>query len=292
MTFCTGLSSVEPSLKSLAPTVQGQQSAPEEIFTECPPVQSDEAFLAGESSPNLSDEETISDDVEVFFNPDNTRFNLGRTPSLSRPCTKATQLNHKPRFKHFPAVPQSDTTEAHETSGGGTPLKPGEFGATCIRKRDDEPAAIVDSRGVVHIMTDVEEAQRNSDLELAVMEKMKTGVIRCSVTSPADGEAAAPLSKSDKHPLPASAKRKTSSFWSLRSLISRESLGSLKRHAKERQTQSPSRSRSQSVSLAESQLPRKSPSLLRKMSVLDMGRHRPISASRNKDTTGFNRIVS
>ncbi|PKX96968.1 uncharacterized protein P174DRAFT_457694 [Aspergillus novofumigatus IBT 16806] len=292
MTFCTGLSSIEPSLKGLAPNVQDQPSTPEEISVECPPAQSEEAFLAGESSPNLStDEETISDDIEVFLNPDKTTLNLGRTPSLSRPCTKASQLTHKPRFEDFPAVPQSDTTEAHETSDGDLPPNPVDFGATCIRKRDDEPAAIVDSSGAVHIMTDAEEAQRNSDLQLAVMEKMKTGIIRCSVTSAAEQGAAAPPSKPDKSPLPASAKQKKSSFWSLRSLISKESLASLKRHAKELQTHSPSHSRSQSMSQAESQLPRKSTSLLRKVSVLDMGRHRPVSASRSKDTAGFNRIV-
>ncbi|GFG07703.1 hypothetical protein IFM61392_04993 [Aspergillus lentulus] len=293
MTFCTGLSSIEPSLKGLAPNVQDQPSTSEAISVEFPPAQSEEVFLAGESSPNLStDEETISDDVEVFLNPDKTTLNLGRTPSLSRPCTKASQLNHKPRFEDFPAAPQSNTTEAHETSDGDLPPNPVEFGATCIRERDDEPAAIVDSSGVVHIMTDAEEAQRNSDLQLAVMEKMKTGIIRCSVTSPAEQDTAAPPSKSDKPPLPASAKQKKSSFWSLRSLISKESLASLKRHAKEGQTHSTSHSRSQSVSQAECQLPRKSTSLLRKMSVLDMGRHRPVSASRSKDTAGFNRIVS
>jgi hypothetical protein len=297
MTFCTGLSSIEPSLKGLTPNMQDQHSTTEETSVECPPAQSEEAFLAGESSPNLStDEETISDDVEVFLNPDKMTLILGRTPSLSRPCAKASQLNRKPRLEDFPAVPQSDTTQAHETSDGDLPPNHVEFGATCIRKRDDGPAAIVDSSGVVHIMTDTEEAQRNSDLQLAVMEKMKTGIIRCSVTSAAEQEAAAAPSKSDKSPLPASAKQKKSSFWSLSSLISKESLASLKRHIKERQTHSPSHSRSQSVSQAESQaesqLPRKSTSLLRKMSVLDMGKHRPVSASRSKDTAGFNRIVS
>ncbi|GIK00399.1 hypothetical protein Aspvir_004422 [Aspergillus viridinutans] len=298
MTFCTGLSSIEPSLKGLAPNVQDQHPTTEEISVECPPAQSEEAFLAGEASPNLStDEETISDDVEVFLNPDKTTPDLGRTPSLSRPCTKAAQLDHQPRCEDFPAVPQSNTTEAHKTSDGDLttndpPPNPGGFGATCIRKHDDQPAAIVDSSGVVHIMTDAEEAQRNSDLQLAVMEKMKTGIIGCSFTSPAEQDAAAPPSKSDKSPLPASAKQKMSSFWSLRSLIFKESLASLRRHPKERKTHSPSHSRSQSGSQSEAQLPRKSNSLLRKMSKLDMGRHRPGSASRSKDTAGFNRIVS
>jgi hypothetical protein len=140
-------------------------------------------------------------------------------------------------------------------------------------------------------MTDAEEAQRNSDLQLAVMEKMKTGIIRCNVASPAEQDAAAPPT-SDEPPLPASAKQKNSSFWSLRSLISKESLASLKRHPKERKTHSPSHSRSQSGSQSEAQLPPKTNSLLRKMSILDMGRHRPGSASRSRDTAGFNRIVS
>ncbi|GIJ85642.1 hypothetical protein Asppvi_004503 [Aspergillus pseudoviridinutans] len=299
MTFCTGLSSIEPSLKGLAPKVQDQHSTTEEIPVECPPAQSEEAFLAGESSPNLStDEETISDDVEVFLNPDKTTLNLGRTPSLSRPCTKVAQLNHKPRCEDFPAVPQqSNPAEADETSDGDLTSNhllsnPVEFGATCIRKRDDQPPAIVDSSGVVRIMTDAEEAQRNSDLQLAVMEKMKTGIIGCNFTLPAEQEAAAPPSKSDKSPLPASAKQKKSSLWSLSSLISKESLASLKRRPKERKTHSPSHSRSQSGSQSEAQLPRKSNSLLRKMSKLDMGRHRPGSASRSKDTAGFNRIAS
>ncbi|GFF22192.1 homoserine O-acetyltransferase [Aspergillus udagawae] len=297
MTFCTGLSSTEPSLKGLAPNVQDQHSTTEEISVECPPAQSEEAFLAGESSPNLStDEETVSDDVEVFLSPDKTTINLGRTPSLSRPCTKIAPLNNKPRCEDCQAVPQSNTTEAHETNDGDItanhlPSNPVEFGATCIRKRDDQPSAIVDSSGVVHIMTDAEEAQRNSDLQLAVMEKMKTGIIRCNVASPAEQDAAAPPT-SDEPPLPASAKQKNSSFWSLRSLISKESLASLKRHPKERKTHSPSHSRSQSGSQSEAQLPPKTNSLLRKMSILDMGRHRPGSASRSRDTAGFNRIVS
>ncbi|KAF7174522.1 hypothetical protein CNMCM5623_007653 [Aspergillus felis] len=292
MTFCTGLSSIEPSLKGLAPKVQDQHSTTEEIPVECPPAQSEEAFLEGESSPNLStDEETISGDVEVFLNPDKTTLDLGRTPSLSRPCTKVAQLNHKPRCEDLLAVPQSNPAEAHETSDGDLtsnhlPSNPIEFGATCIRKRDDQPAAIVDSSGVVHIMTDAEEARRNSDLQLAVMEKMKTGIIGCNFTLPAEQDAAA------KSPLPASAKQKKSFFWSLSTLISKESLASLKRHPKERKPQSSSHSRSQSGSQSEAQLPRKSNSLLRKMSKLDMGRHRPGSASRSKDTAGFNRIVS
>jgi len=288
MTFCTGLSSIEPSLKGLATNVQDQHSSTEEIYVECTPAQSQDAFLAGKSSPNLStDEETISDDIEVFLNPDKTTVNLGRTPSLSRPCTNACQLTRKPRFEDFQAVPQSSTTQAHETSDRDLPPEPVEFGATCIRKRSVQPAEIVDSSGVVHIMTDAEEAQRNSDLQLAVMEKMKTGTIGCNSTSPAEQDATASPSKSDKSPLPASAKPKKASFWSLRLLLSKESLASLRRHTKEHRTHSDSHSRSQS----EGQLPCKSNSLLRKMSVLDMGRHRPGSASRNKDTAGFSRIV-
>lgn len=283
MTFCTGLSSIEPSLKGLAPTVQDQHSTTEEISMECTPAQSQEAFLAGNSSPNPStDEETISDDIEVFLNPDKTTINLRRTPSLS-----ASQLTRKPRFEDLQAVPQSSTTQAHDTSDRALPPEPVEFGATCIRKHSDQPAEIVDSNGAVRIMTDAEEAQRNSDLQLAVMEKMKPGPIGCNSTSPAEQDASASPSKSDKSPLPASAKQKKASIWSLRSLISRESLASLKRHTTERQTHSDSHSRSQS----EAQLLSKSNSLLRKMSVLDMGRHRPGSASRSKDTAGFSRIV-
>ncbi|EAW12620.1 uncharacterized protein ACLA_010460 [Aspergillus clavatus NRRL 1] len=266
MTFATGHSSIEPSIKSPVPN---ERQAPFEDFSGCTSSQDKEGltFLTGKYHQPFSPE-----DIEVFLNSDSTLV-LGRMPSLSRPPTSTSYPTHKQHLGPNIQAPAQDNTVLPTENKKEAPSQPPspkknyrskfiEFGAT-VDKDDDAtppPAVIVDSNGVRHAITHAEATRRNIDLQLAVQEKMHTGII-ASASVPALSP-----SKTDKRTPADTARCKKLPFWPFKAPASGHSQPDCQPAGKNKSF------------------------IFQKLSFFDFTK-RNVGAARSKDTAGFSRMV-
>ncbi|KAI9924490.1 hypothetical protein ASPWEDRAFT_167466 [Aspergillus wentii DTO 134E9] len=147
------------------------------------------AFLS-ERSLCKSFEGEDSEAVEVFLNPDTTSKPC-RVPSLSRPQT--SRLTRKQCFENLQdvtpdvtlrnstAFSELDFSDPNHVKQDTRPATAIELGVSYHQEKG-HGAVVIDSNGLVHVMSAEEEAQRRADLQRAVTEKM-TGIIGANTES-------------------------------------------------------------------------------------------------------------
>ncbi|KAE8362926.1 hypothetical protein BDV27DRAFT_12992 [Aspergillus caelatus] len=139
------------------------------------------SFLAGTCNSGLSSDEAL-EDMEVFLNPD-VGLDSNGIPSFTSPSTFLDSTS--PSFGVSSGLTQCGQPEpiAQSNFRGdrlGTmaeldPLQPG--------PGENEPGVIIDGNGFARVLTAAEEAQRNLNLQQAVMAKMKSNVVESNANA-------------------------------------------------------------------------------------------------------------
>ncbi|KAI9040202.1 uncharacterized protein KD926_008526 [Aspergillus affinis] len=140
--------------------------------TQGPPDQDTRNFLADDSkSPSLDTVEDVSDDVEVFLNPDATLMATG-VASFSSPETLLNLSSPDARASDNQPSSWSHSAGSCTTQTDPTPMVG--LGTTTVPAPEQQAGIIIDSNGYMHVMSAEEESQRNVHLQQAVMAKMQS----------------------------------------------------------------------------------------------------------------------
>lgn len=227
-----------------------------------------------------------------------------RTPSFSRPCAVSRAASRRARRSRDRDVPPplphpnqvSERPQAYERRSQqsletreGDVAGEDEFGVEVRGQQSWHKsggsggvAVIIGTDGMEHVMTASEEKQRYIDLQRAVMEKMVTGTIRAapeiSISSGSVGEYySAEHARSKLSPLPKSHVRGHSGDGYLTSRLrnANETVGG------ENQTR---------PAILNSGHEKK-PSLIRKLSMLSLGKRKSSDTAKNANIMGFSRVV-
>ncbi|OGM50205.1 hypothetical protein ABOM_001086 [Aspergillus bombycis] len=133
------------------------------------------SFLAGTCNSGRSTDEAL-EDLEVFLNPD-VGLDSNGIPSFTSPSTFLSSTSPNTgvssgltQSQQPGLIAQSRLLE--ERPGAMAGLDPSQSG-----KGENEPGVIIDGNGFAHILTVAEEAQRNFNLQQAVMAKMKANTV-------------------------------------------------------------------------------------------------------------------
>ncbi|KAB8264079.1 hypothetical protein BDV32DRAFT_92284 [Aspergillus pseudonomiae] len=128
------------------------------------------SFLAGMCNSGLSTDEALEE--EVFLNPD-LGLDSNGIPSFTSPSAFLSSTS--PSFGVSSGLTQGRQPEliAQPRLLGERPGTTAGLDSPQSGKGGNEPGVIIDGNGFAHILTVAEEAQRNLDLQQAVMAKMK-----------------------------------------------------------------------------------------------------------------------
>lgn len=226
-----------------------------------------------------------------------------RTPSFSRPCAVSRAASRRaPRSRDRdvpPPLPHqnqevSERPQAHERRSQQSletreaVVAGGDESGVEVRGQQSSHnsggsggvAVIIGPDGMEHVMTPSEEKQRYLDLQRAVMEKMVTGTIgaapEISISSGSvDGSSSTEHTHSKLSPLPKSHVRGHSGDGYLTSRLRNENIGG----------------ENQNRPAVLNSRHEKKPSLIRKLSMLGLGKRKSSDTTKNANIMGFSRIV-
>ncbi|KAE8142272.1 hypothetical protein BDV38DRAFT_278440 [Aspergillus pseudotamarii] len=139
------------------------------------------SFLAGTCNSGLTSNEAL-EDMEVFLNPD-VGLDSDGIPSFTSPSTFLDSTS--PSFGVSSGLTQSGQPGPITQSRflGDRPGTMAGLDRSQSGQSENEPGVIIDGNGVARVLTAAEEAQRNLNLQQAVMAKMKSNVVESSTNA-------------------------------------------------------------------------------------------------------------